>query len=101
MISMVKYRCVKADRLGGAYWEGRQYVEDGIQDARKRAMKMLHGDKTDSVLIWLESDFKNYPWIGFHEKVVVDKNDKSTYLAFNNKGTFILRSNGSAKEMVW
>lgn len=99
---MVKYRCVKADRLGGAYWErSRQYIEDGIQNARKRAMKMLHGDKTDSVLIWLESDFKDYPWIGYHEKVVVDKDDKHTYLAFNNKGTFTLNPNGTIKEKVW
>lgn len=98
---MVKYRCVKADRLGGAYWEGRQYIEDGIQNARKRAMKMLHGDKTDSVLIWLYSDFKNYPWIGYREQVVVDKDNKRTYLAFNKKGKFILNPNGTTKEKVW
>lgn len=97
---MVKYRCVKADRNGGAYWGGRQYIEEGIQDARKRAMKMLHGDKTDSVLIWLESDFTGYPWIGYHEKIVVDKDDKHTYFAFNNKGIFIINSNGSVKEKV-
>ena len=97
---MVTYRCVKADRIGGVYWEGRQYLEAGIQNARKRAMKMLHGDKTDSVLIWLESDFKGYPWIGYHEKIVVDRDNKDIYLAFTNKGPFILRSDGSTKERM-
>ena len=97
---MVNYRCVKADRNGGAYWGGRTYVEDGIVNARKRAMKMIHGDKSDSVLIWLESDFKDYPWIGYYEKIVVDKDNKHTYFAFNNKGIFILNSNGSVKEKV-
>lgn len=92
---MVKYRCVKADRLGGAYWEGRQYIEEGIQNARKRAMKMIHGDKEDSVLIWLESDFKNYPWIGYREKVVLDS--KGVYATYGENGYVILNRDGTPK----
>lgn len=90
---MVKYRCVKADRYGGVYWEGRQYVEEGIQDARKRAMKMIHGDKEDSVLIWLESDFKKRPWIGYREKVMLYS--KNLYSADSYKGFFILNKDGT------
>lgn len=98
---MVKYRCVKADRLGGANWEGRQYIEDGIQNARKRAMKMIHGDKTDSVLIWLNSDFKNYPWVGYNEKVVASLQNKGEYITYGVKATYILNPDGSTKEKVW
>lgn len=89
---MVKYRCVKADKYGGVYWEGRQYIEEGIQDARKRAMKMIHGDKNDSVLIWLESDFKKRPWIGYRDKVYYEKGMyvttyKHNLVALNRDGT--------------
>lgn len=98
---MVKYRCVKADRYGGVYWEGRQYVEEGIQNARKRAMKMIHGDKEDSVLIWLESDFKKYPWSGYHEKVVVSLQNKREYITYGVKANYILNSDGSTKGKIW
>ena len=93
---MVKYRCVKADVLGGVYWEGRQYVEEGIQDARKRAMKMIHGDKHDSVLIWLESDFKKRPWIGYREKVVL-MDSKRHYGVLSGNKFGMLDKDGSAR----
>ena len=92
---MVKYRCVKADRYGGVYCEGRQYIEDGIHDARKRAMKMIHGDKSDSVLIWLESDFKERPWIGYTEKVVLSS--KTDYETYTKKGIYELNKDGTTK----
>lgn len=101
---MIKYRCVRADNATNVMHDldrTRTYIEDGIQNARKRAMKMIHGDKGDSVLIWLDSDFKNYPWIGYHEKVVVDMDDKHTYYTIKIKGTFSLTPNGSVKERVW
>ena len=92
---MVKYRCVKADRMGAVHWNGRQYIENGIQDARKRAMKMIHGDKNSAVLIWLESDFKNRPGIGYKEKVVVSNR---TYITYTPKGiVYMLNSDGSTK----
>lgn len=91
---MVKYRCVKADRIGAVHWDGRQYIEDGIQNARKRAMKMIHGDKNDSVLIWLESDFKNRPWSGYKEKVIVFN---KTYITYTPKEVYKLNSDGSTK----
>ena len=91
---MVKYRCVKADWTGAVHWDGRQYIEDGIQSARKRAMKMIHGDKISAVLIWLESDFKNRPWSGYKEKVVII--DKE-YITYTPKEDYILNSDGSTK----
>ena len=40
----MKYRCVKADSVVNVIRDGsRTYVEDGIANARKRAMKMIHG----------------------------------------------------------
>ena len=92
VIPMVKYRCVKSDIYGGVYWDGRTYVEEGIKDARKRAMKMIHGDKEECVLIWLESDFKKRPWIGYREKVTMFANK---YCAHNKNGSIILNNDGS------
>lgn len=89
---MVKYRCFKADRYGAVHWDGRSYIEDGIQNARRRAMKMIHGDKNDSVLIWLESDFKNRPGIGYKEKVVIMN---KMYVTFTPKDIYVLKRDGS------
>ena len=49
---MYKYRCVKADRYGGRSEKLREYNEKNITDARKRACKMIHGDKNTSVYIF-------------------------------------------------
>ena len=96
---MVKYRCVKADRMGAVHWNGRQYIENGIQDARKRAMKMIHGDKNSAVLIWLESDFKDRPGIGYKEKVVImnKRSYRSFYVTYTSKDIYILNPDGSTK----
>lgn len=91
---MVKYRCIKADRYGGVHWDGRQYIEDGIHNARKRAMKMIHGDKEDSVLIWLESDFKNRPGSGYIEKVLIHN---KRYITYTPKEIYVLNPDGSTK----
>lgn len=99
---MVKYRCVKADSVSNVIRDGgRTYIEDGIVNARKRAMKMIHGDNRNSVLIWVASDFKNYPWEGYIEKIYVDDDDKHLYYAIKSKGTYTLNPNGSVKERVW
>lgn len=101
---MVKYRCVKADRPrdGAVYYNGRTYVEEGIQNARKRAMKMIHGDRNVRVLIWLESDYQRNVWVGFTEAVMTDITKKpTTYIAINGKGEYILNPNGSTKNKVW
>lgn len=89
---MAKYRCFKADRYGAVHWDGRSYIEDGIQNARKRAMKMIHGDKEDSVLIWLESDYKNKPWVGYTEKVLLSN---KVYVTYTKKSIYVLNPNGS------
>ena len=96
---MAKYRCFKADRYGAVHWEGRSYIEDGIHNARKRAMEMIHGDKNDSVLIWLESDFKNRPSIGYKEKVVImnKRSYRSFYVTYTPKDIYILNPDGSTK----
>lgn len=91
---MVKYRCIKADRFGGVHWDSRPYIENGIHNARKRAMKMIHGDKRDSVLIWNETEYKNKPWIGYTEKVVIS--DKR-YITYTAKDIYILNPDGSTK----
>lgn len=91
---MVKYRCIKADRFGGVHWEGRAYIENGIHNARKRAMKMIHGDKKDSVLIWNDDDFRNRQWIGYTEKVVLS--DKM-YIAYTPNEIYKLNPDGSTK----
>ena len=94
---MVKYRCVKADRMGAVHWDGRKYIEDGIQNARKRAMKMIHGDKISAVLIWLESDFKNRPWSGYKEKIVIfGKN----YITHTSKESYVLNPDGSTNTQL-
>lgn len=91
---MVKYRCIKADRFGGVHWEGRAYIEDGIHNARKRAMKMIHGNKQDSVLIWNDNDFRNRQWIGYTEKVVLS--DK-VYITYTPSEIYKLNPDGSTK----
>ena len=95
VIKMVKYRCVKADVHGGVYWEGRQYVEEGIKDARKRAMRMIHGEKYDCVLIWLESDFKKRPWLGYKERVIL-MDSKRHYAVLSGNKFSMLDKDGSA-----
>lgn len=92
---MAKYRCVKADRNGGAYWEGRTYIEDGIANARKRAMKMIHGDREDSVLIFRESDYKERPWAGYVEKVVLSSKKLNAYGTYTKKGLVALNRDGT------
>lgn len=95
---MVKYRCVKADRIGGVYLNARTYIEDGIQDARRRAMNMIHGDKVDTVLIYLDSDYRNKPWVGYLEKVVLLS--KNQYASYTRRGFVELKPNGAIKKDV-
>ena len=101
---MVKYRCVKADRPrdGAVYFNGRTYIEEGIHNARKRAMKMIHGDKSVRVLIWLESDYQKNVWVGFTEAVMADLDKVPiTYIAITGKGDYTLNPDGSTKGKVW
>ena len=81
----MKYRCVKADYYGAPYWDGRTYIEDGIANARKRAMKMIHGDREDSVLIFRESDYKERPWAGYVEKVVLSSKKLNAYGTYTKR----------------
>lgn len=93
---MVKYRCVKTDNRGHVYNpNGRTYVEEGIQNARKRAMKMIHGDVTDSVLIYLDSDFRERPWVGYTEKVDYPSKKDNSYITFSRKFIGKINSDGS------
>ena len=95
---MVKYRCVRADNATNVMYDldrTRTYIEDGIQNARKRAMKMIHGDKSVCVLIYLDSDFKKYPWIGYLEKVMLDSKD--IYATYGKNGYVLLNRDGTPK----
>jgi len=95
---MVKYRCVKADNKTNVMYDldkTRTYVEEGIQNARKRAMKMIHGDVTDSVLIYLDSDFKEKPWVGYTEKVDYPSKKDNAYITFSRKFIGKINPDGS------
>ena len=95
---MVKYRCVKTDNRGHVYNpNGRTYIEEGIQNARKRAMKMIHGDKNVCVLIYLDSDFKEMPWVGYIEKVDYPSKKDNSYIARSKKGVGKILKDGSVK----
>ena len=94
---MVKYRCVKSDNRGHAYPNSRTYIEEGIANARKRAMKMIHGDMNVCVLIYLNSDFKERPWIGYTEKVECMSKKDNAYFARSKKGVGKILKDGSVK----
>lgn len=97
---MVKYRCVKADNKFNVMFDldkTRTYVEEGIQNARKRAMKMIHGDKNVCVLIYLDSDFRERPWIGYTEKVECTSKKDNSYIARSKKGVGKILKDGSVK----
>lgn len=97
---MVKYRCVKADNGTNVMYDldkTRTYVEEGIQNARKRAIKMIHGDKDVCVLIYLDSDFKERPWIGYTEKVECMSKKDNAYFTRSKKGWSKILKDGSVK----
>ena len=92
----MKYRCVKADSVVNVIRDGgRTYVEDGIANARKRAMKMIHGDRDNAVLIFRESDYKERPWAGYVEKVVLSSKKLNTYGTYTKKGLVALNNDGT------
>lgn len=96
---MVKYRCVKADAKTNVMYDldkTRTYVEEGIQNARKRAMKMIHGDKYVCVLIYLDSDFRERPWVGYKERVVL-VDSKRHYATIVKNNFVLLNKDGSVK----
>ena len=95
---MVKYRCVKADNKTNVMFDldkTRTYVEEGIQNARKRAMKMIHGDKNVCVRIYLDSDFRERPWIGYIEKVECMSKKDNAYITFSRKFIGKINPDGS------
>lgn len=95
---MVKYRCVKADNVTNVMYDldkTRTYIEEGIANARKRAMKMIHGDKQVCVLIYLDSDYRDMPWVGYTEKVDCTSKKDNSYITYSRKFIGKINSDGS------
>ena len=90
---MAKYRVVKADYYGGRSEKLREYNEDTLTDARKRAIKMIHGDKNDSAYIFDGKAYAENRAFGYVEWIHYDY-ERNLYEVTGVNGRFYMTPMG-------